>query len=818
MNLVRYKSVLFLLALIVPFSINAQTSKKIKISGSVIEQSSGNALQRANVSLLKSKDSAVVSGDITDKQGKFTIANVPEGEYIVKANYIGFNPYFTQVQVKSGAKDINLGKITLSEGAAMLDEVMVTAERSVMELGNGKKVFNVEKNLSVSGGTAIDVMKNIPSVNVDEEGTVSLRGSTNLNIMINGKPSSLTTGTNALEQISAGSIEKIEVITNPSAKYEAEGMTGIINIVLKKEDRSGLNGLVSLNAGTKSKYNGSLSLNYSTGDWNFYGSYDYGNRKGGMEGHSERQTTINGVTSIFLQQTERHPKFLSNNYRFGFDYTMTDADNITAVANIRDGSRDFNMATTNSLYSSSNVLEQYYKRPGNEKSDDMAMDYTFNYKHSFADKGHELTADFVYSKGDDDEDITTNRYFYDTDKNLLALFPISMKSYNISKNEDYAFQTDYVLPISDKSKIETGVKYTVDQEHGDYDQHNLDSATNTWILDQSMVDKYTFDRQVVAIYAIYSGGFGEFSYSLGLRGENTVTKFTQRVMNKAYNNDYFDLFPSLSMSYKLTSSDEVQLNYSRRINRPNTWYLNPFVDNGDPNSLRYGNPNLDPEYINSYEINYVKTFSKLSVTPTVFYRQTDNIISRFSEAISADVIGQTFKNMDKGYSYGLELNMSTDFLQWMRLNGDFSYYRSVIEGSSESLDLQNDDYSWNTRLNASIIPMRDLSFQFIGSYNGPTVMAQGKRDASWSLDFATRYDMFDRKLTLTFRVSDLFDSMKHSGSSNGVTGGTAFANDFYFKRQSQVAMIGISYKINEGQKKSKAKNILDENGGGGEDF
>lgn len=793
---------------------NAQSKKSAILEGIIIDQQSGEALPKANISLLNPIDSSIVTGDIADGKGKFQIKNIPYGNYLLRVKYVGYDQSIIDNLSLNSSDTKQLGKIALKQTAALMPEVKVSAEREMMQFQNGKKVFNVDKNISAAGGTAVDVLKNIPSVNIDVDGNISLRGSSNLNIMINGKPSTIMqTGSNALEQIPSGAIDKIEIITNPSAKYEAEGMTGIINIVMKQDNQSGVNGLATMNIGTKDKYAAGISLNYNFGNFNIFSGYDYGNRRGGMDGSSVRKTTVDTNTTFLKQSVARRPKFLSHNAKLGFDYFIDPFNSLTMSGNFRINTRDFGVQSSNYLIDFASSPINTTIRNNREKDDGPSFDYSSNYKHKFDAKGHELTADIFYSKYDDNEIINLNEIMYDAAMNPLPNQALPQKSDNDNIYKTITLQSDYVLPFENGDKIESGFKFNNKIISSDLVYSSLTQA-NIWDYDSSRSNSANYDERILATYFIYNGKFSDFSYSLGLRAEQTNMLFEQRTLDQDYKQDYFKLFPSISASYKFTQSDELQASYSRRINRPNSHQLNPFIDYGDPNSIRYGNPKLKPELVDAYELAFVKNFEMLSITPTLFYRKTTDIISRFAEVVSSEVIATTFENMSKGEDYGLEFNISADYQKWLRMSADFSYYKTSIEGEKGLTKYNNEDYSWTSRFNFNIMLMRELSFQITGNYTGPTVQAQGTRDPMYSIDLGARYDIFDRKASLTFRVSDIFDTMTYSGSTKGQN----FDYDFDFKRQTRIAYIGFQYKINDGQQKREKKRTQDMENSGDMDF
>lgn len=786
--------------------INAQPAQRGgTIKGKVVDAKTETPLSRANISVLSLPDSTTVTGAIADATGKFEINNIRLGTYIIRINYVGYETYVSEpIVLTREIRTVDFNTITLVQSATRTDAVEVTAERQMVEYSQGKRIFNVDKNLAAAGGTALDLIKNIPSINVDIDGNVSLRGSSNFRLLINGKPTSMNP-TILFEQLPASSIESIEIITNPSARYDAEGMTGIINIILNQKRDDGLNGLLNMNLGTRDKYSFSINTTYQVGDWNFFLNYDYGSRRMQGNGNSFRITKLVDTTTLF-QDFQNRRSFLNQGIRTGFDYNFSKLDQLSMSATYRssEGERKRNIDYTNYL-NSLQAPNSLYERFSKEKDDGPYWDYSLNYKRNFGERGHDLTFDFYISE---DDETHTGNYLQSWISPMERLLYEGTNSDDLVRNMN--IQTDYSLPFANY-KFETGAKVSFQKLDNDY--KFFSSPTPDLILDTNKSNHFVYNERISAAYAIISGKFDDFSLQFGLRYEHSKINTELKTTGRKDSQDYGNFFPSASLSYKISKTDEIQLNYSRRINRPRSNFLNPFVDYSDPYNLRSGNPDLKPEFINAYEIAYVKNFKIMSITPTLFYRQTTDKISFVANIVSDGIIRTTFENVAEGTNYGLELNLTFDYFKFLRLSTDFSYYKSEIKGKDKSLELDNNDYSWSIRGTANAFLTRELSMQLIGFYSGPTITPQGERFSSSSLDFGARYEMFDRKLALTFRVSDIFNSMKFGGYAEN----SRFYSRYEMKRETRVAYLGLQYKINEGAKQRERRRQT-ENPGGGMEF
>lgn len=765
------------------------------VTGTVVDDSTSEPLMFASVVLHGVSDSVMVTGAITNEMGAFVIEQVPAGQYYVVINYVGYpRKEFNGIRITPREPVYEMGTLSVEPGAALLSEVTVEAARELMEVGLDRRVINVDSELTATGGTALELMQNIPSVAVDFEGNVSLRGSSNVTILVDGRPSSLTglSGSEALEQIPSNMIERIEVITNPSARYSPDGTSGIINIVLKKERRGGYNGMVSLNASTGNRYTGSLNLNYKTGKVNFFGNYS--GRMFNMEGSGTNFRTSFLADTTFLDQGTRFENAMnSHNVSFGADYQFNAFNTLTASVmynswqRISDNFTDYNALDENMF------LTNFFTRTSGNEMENQGMNYTLNYRKTFDQKLREFNADIVFStRGMEIAENNLQRFIENNGKPTILPDLLENTSTN-GDNWSFSFQTDYIHPLGEDQKLELGGRAYLREMGSDFNFFNFNPESQEWINNTGLSNQFVYNEQVYAAYGIYSTMLGKYSLQAGLRLEQTLIEADQRTTNEVYSDNYLNLFPTVHLRRNFEQNQSLQVSYSRRINRPNNRYLNPFVSYTDPYDLSFGNPQLKPELINSMELGYTRFWKNTTINPSLFYRYTDGMITRFRTMDQNGIAYTTFENINRGTSYGAELILSQQLFPWWRANGTFSYYRQIIEGGDAMMEMRTDSYSWSARMVNNLNLGKGWDLQVNGFYRSPVVMLQGEMEAMYSADMGLRKNILDRKGTVTLRVSDIFNSQKFRMYNYGDN----FTIDMERKRNSRMVFVGFTYRINE---------------------
>lgn len=800
----------------------------IKLSGKVMDASSNTALEFATISIFTKDENRLVGGGVTDLDGKFLIDAKGKNLY-ASIEYISYKSVtIDPIQIEKGKSVISLGDILLSPQGVELEGVEIRAEKSETQFSLDKKTFNVGKDLANRGGSAEDILDNVPSVTVDIEGTVSLRGSEGVRILVDGKPSSLAGlgNSNGLRSIPANMIEKVEVITNPSARYEAEGMAGIINIVLKKDQGHGFNGVLDLSGGYPSRYGAGANLNYRKGDLNWFFNYGINYRENPGGGDTYQERTIDDDLFILDQNRAQTRTGLSNSFRFGLDYFLNPKEQITGAFVYRIGDEN-NFSTILyddyfNTFDTPGYLSQTI-RTDDEREDELNQEYSLNYRKEFSSREHNLNIRAQYTDRSEKESSNLAETF-----NLVGEEPSAQLKQYSNNDEGYEtilLQADYVHPISKNHKWESGIRSSLRDVRNDFFVGDIIGTDTIGI--PGLVNNFFYDEDIYAGYFIYGNGFGKISYQLGMRAEYThVQTELPSAGDEGVNvNNYFNLFPSGHLNYNLSETNSWQVSYSRRVRRPRFWDLNPFFSFTDSRNFFSGNPIVNPEYTDSYEISNIKYWEQLNFSSSLFYRTTSASIQRIQVAQLDE--GTTLRvplNIGDINDIGFDGTVSYSGLSWLRLDGNFSifknqltinsaevsstvydYYRIVREFQGSQEDFENTyDFSfsndsritYNGRLTAKFT-FFDSDLQLRGNYRGPRVSAQGTWDPVGSVDLGWSKDFLAKKLTLTLSTRDLFNSRRRRGT-------TEFEN-FYqyseFQWRSRFYSIAASYRINQKKKR-----------------
>jgi outer membrane receptor protein involved in Fe transport len=724
-----------------------------KIKGVVID-SKNVPVPFANVLLYNSQDSISAKGTTTDDEGKFEIPSIP-GSYYLK---ISFLSYITKTisDVKLISSGIVLDKIVLEENSQLLKEVVVTGQKSQLQLNLDKKVFNVGADITSLGGSAADILNNVPSVSVEMDGTVTLRGSQNVRILIDGKPSGLVglRSTDALRQLQGDIIEKVEVITNPSARYDAAGEVGIINIVLKKNKNKGLNGIFTANAGYPLYYGGSYSINYRKNKLNFFSNYGVSYRTDPGSGSTYQKYSGADTSFIFNEKNSDLRRGLSNNITFGLDYYFSEKSSLTASF-IYENSREKNSSKIDYTdYSSDNSFFQSTRREETEKSKENNFEAGLSYKKKFERKGQDFTMDFKWMQTTEPNNSDIKQY------NASGINDLNERSGNTEDEYNYLLQADYVHPFLNNVKLEAGVKSNLRIVNSNYFFERQDNSLN-WISFPAYVNNLVYNEKIHAAYLMSSYEFKSISIQTGVRGEfsDITTELTKT--NVKNHRTYLDLFPSASLSYKLNDKHTLQISYSRRLNRPNFRNLMPYDGFGDSRILEQGNPDLNPEYTNSYEAGYFMDFEKVNFLSTVYYRHRTGVIQRFSSVDSAGITHVVPINLSIQNAYGLEFNLTYEIGRSFRLNSNFNFYKAITEGNYNQNDFTSETYSWTNRSSLAI-RLFDTDFQTTVNYRAPRATPQGKDLSMYYVDFGITHEVLNGNGTLALNVRDLFNTRKRN--------------------------------------------------------
>lgn len=761
------------------------------IYGKLTDKKTGKAIGAASVQLypaLEEKSDSLLNGMLTKQNGEFRFTNLPPANrFRLVISALGYET-FEQVVITNTNDHTDqpyfqkdLGNIGLQTYVKQLEEVIVSSGRPALEMGIDRKVFNVSASLLSTGGTAVDIMKNIPSVSVDIEGNVELRNNTP-QLFIDGRPTILT-----LDQIPADHIDKVELITNPSAKFDAASSGGIINIVLKKNKRVGLNGVATLSAGTPKVLSGNLNLNLRQGQFNFFVSVGHNQSGGKAKGKTERQNKADGlITDYFNQYSLNRRSRNFNSLRFGSDFFINNRNTITFTQNFVEGRFGNEEAQDQEYFDRNKILQYYGARSTHGKSTFNRKSSRLNYLHKFPRQGKELTADLNYNYGTRFNNSTINTVYYQPDGSQYRM-PSLVWNDGSSDEKQLTFQADFTNPITEKTKIETGVRSYSNKFKSYY---NAYADNNGQQIKLPLSNNYQYNETVSAAYFTLSYKKNDFSYQVGLRAE--YSKFEGELVDSAYkfgyeypnkiNSLWNALFPSFFVTRKISENDELQFNYSRRIRRPRFWQLNPFVDISDPVNLRQGNPQLKPEFINSLEINYSKNYTNGNFLAVIYFRNNPDDITEFSDTISKaqfqqfdnaaidpNAILSTFINAGTTNRYGMEFTLQHKLARNLDITPTFNLQYRTVKATINNFDLSNEGFNWEAKLIGSYKTsttntkslLNNLGFQMILDYESPRVIPQGRRIAEFVTDMAIRKDFLkNNKASLTFAVNDLFNSRR----------------------------------------------------------
>ena len=798
----------------------------ITVKGRVFDKATGLPMEYATVRACTLPDTTFIAGCITEPTGNFSM-QLEKGRYVLEIQYMGFVPVYKNVTLDGSKNPFDVGKINLSPDHQMLGEVDVVAEQSTYEMTLDKRVFNVGKDVGNTAGNAIEVLENIPAVSVDVEGNVSLRGDDGVRILIDGKESGLSgmSTQDALRTLQGDMIERIEVITNPSVRYDAEGSAGIINIILKKDKRQGFNGAVNIRGGYPWMYGASLTANYRLKRWNLFASYGFNNRSniGGGVNLTKRYSDIIEGDTIFTQltdqTTERRMRRRGHNVRVGADYYITDRDIISAAFVYRNGRLETHP-----------VVKYYdeYPQLGTSSYDERAEDYeeitpmyevTMDYDKKFEREGRSLKANVRFFTNSEDAHSDITEKVYPNQEMQQLIKEVYQKTGNDQRMRNLQASLDYVHPFATKAQWEIGGKYT---------NRNINSLSEVTERDSLGVYRplpdycydYEYKEQVAALYTSLGNDWGRWSGQVGVRAEMTNI-FTNL---KGYAHDgtdsinggkpYIDFFPSAHLNYSVNENNQFQVSYTRRIRRPGFWQMSPFRSYNDNRNIRMGNPALKPTYMDSYELGYIHFWDKASFNFTAYYRHGNNTIRSYT--YMADSVFYSMPvNFGKADDFGVELVAQGQMTKWWNLNGNVNFFRSYSNGTINGKEYPTESWMLFGRAVSKFKIKNWFDFQLTAHVMGPHKEPLGMRKGNWWMDLAVSKEVFHGNGTITFNVRDLFNSRSWGGESWG--DGFWQYNTSTWNRRS--FSINFNYRINQQNMKRNRPGGEESGGdeGGGEE-
>jgi hypothetical protein len=733
-----------------------------RVYGKVIDAKTKQAVEFASVALFNAKDSAI-AGSLTKQNGDFSLDNLPFGAFTLRIRFIGYKAFEQKVMINPQNIEKDLGDIKIEPDAALLNEVEISADKGNMSMSIDRKVYNVDKDLSVTGGTGLDALKNIPSVNVDADGAVTLRNSS-VQIFVDGRPTTLT-----MEQIPADQIERIEVITNPSVKFDANTTGGILNVVMKKNSKPGYNGTIQAGIGTNDRYNGMANINIKEKPFNFSLTASYNSGRNVNRGFTNRDNISNPTPVKYFEQ--KNLTYMSNGmnmFRLGVDYYINNRNTITLGGNYTRGLHITSDFQDYKSLDSNSVLVSHGARLN--KNDGYFDNYTatLNYRKTFPKPQKELTVDLSYNYGK-----TTGGYnftTYDYVEGMGYLGPQIQLNDADGNSGLYTFQSDFSNPLNDSTKIEIGIKSTYKQSRNKNVTTNYSYAANDYLYDSILSNDYLIDDLVNGVYINYITRVRKINIQAGLRFEQSYYK--GNVLNKP-NQDFSysypsssdilkSIFPGIYFSRKFSESSEAQLNFSRKINRPNFFQLMPFVMHADRYNYRIGNPSLAPEFVNMAEMNYNFVKKNLNYLTSVYGKYTEGVITNVAYPSAADptVLVNTFMNGDNSFSYGWENTIKLTVFKNLNITANVTaYYLNIKYSTGTGTTLQNDGYSWESKMTLAYKFPLDITFQVNGGYDAPKPLAQGNTLEMYYMDLSLNKS-FNKRLTFNLSLNDVFNSKR----------------------------------------------------------
>ena len=815
----------------------AQNEKEIAVKGKIVDAGTNTPLEYATIVFTNTTNASDVTGGITDTKGNYNI-KVAAGTYNISYEYIGFKKL--TISNKSITENTNLGTTSLSVDAETLDEIEIVAEKTTVDIRLDKKIYNIGKDLTTAGGTVSDALNNVPSVSVDIEGGISLRGNENVRILINGKPSALAGfgDSNVLSQLPAEAIERVEVITSPSARYDAEGTAGILNIILRQKETLGFNGSVNLNAGNPDLVGIATTLNYRTEKFNLFSNLGFR--------YFDAPRTSDSDTYYFdfldgdgILQTPQYRRIiedqdvtrLNRNYNgnIGMEYFLSDKTSLTGSFFYRYG-EDADLSTNISERYNSGLVEQTtrYERQNEE---DNSYQFALNYITKFDDNGHQLTADFQYVI-DKEEQFTFLDENYDFTEDTNPEPFQREQIYQTEDQKEYLVQADYVLPIGEDSRFEAGYRGSFQNEITDYLLEQEDITDGSLFVNDTITNVFDYTENVNALYTQYGTKLGKFSFLLGLRLEHTQLKgkidsrLSDQELNDAFgfpidtdfDKNYLGLFPTVNLIYNLANEDQseesITLGYNRRINRPRGWFINPFPTRSSRTRVFQGNPNLNPAFSSTFDLGYLKRWDKLTLTTSVYYQHETDSFERVQENTGGttsdgiNIIRTIPVNLSTNKRTGAELGVLYNPEKWLRLNSSINFFQFNTEGEFNDVDYSAKNTSWFARFSSKVTLPAKIDWQTNAFYRGARSDAQSDTDGIFSMDLAFSKEIFKDKATLSLNIRDVFNSRKRNSVTTTAT--ERVISEFQW-RQRQITLSMI-YRFNQKKDRNRGNRNNDYNG------
>jgi outer membrane receptor protein involved in Fe transport len=802
---------LFFLTINLTFAQRPQNFKKLLLTGKVVDVVTLEPLEYATITLRNDRRPEMLQGGITKADGTFSFEVFP-GKYNISTEYISFKTITQEGVVIRSNKD--LGTINLEIEASALEGVELVGERTTVEIRLDKRIYNVGKDITVRGGSVSDVLDNVPSVSVDVEGIVSLRGNDNVRILINGKPSGLVglSGPEGLRQIPAESIEKVEVVTSPSARYDAAGTAGILNIILKKNELDGFNGSIILNSGIPKNFRGSASLNWRSEKVNIFTTTAVGDSESEGRGLFNSEYFNGTDPSNFSNERRNYDRgrksFFTN---LGLEYILDDKASLTVTGFYRKSDNNSLVSTYIESINATGTFNS--ERFENEVELDETRQFTANYTKKFDDEGHELVAEFQYETSTEDED-----------SDITSAIPEEV--FTAESQKRILYQLDYVWPIDENTQFEVGYRGNFKTQVNDYNVSIQEN--NVFVRNTDLSNILAYTENVNAAYTQFGKKINKFSYLLGLRMEHSNIIIDQRTTNDKVEKNYADWFPTVNLSYEMNEKENITLGFSRRIRRPRAWSLNPFPSRSSITFFRQGNPDLDPSYSNTFDLGYLKRWEKFTFNGSVYFQKSNQNIERITEETGEiiEVVDENGNeslvpalrsisvNLSENNRVGTEFTLTYTPSRKVRLSGNFNIFNSQTIGDYAGKSFDAEIVSWFSRINASVKLPGGFDTQLRALYFGPRANAQTTSKGVFSLSGAINKTILNKKGTLSLRASDLLNSRRRKSTTTSEN----FLTYTEFQWRIPTYVLTFTYKINESKASKRRRSEANRGGDGGEGF
>lgn len=787
-------------------------SQGITIKGKIADGSNEQPLEFATVSLLKPGDSTLVTGGLSDLDGTFSIPVQP-GNYLFRVSFIGYGDFFEKVALGDRAS-VNFGTVKLQPNTQNLDEVVVEGVTSMFETGVDKRTYNVENSIVAEGATAAELLATLPSIQVDDEGGISMRGSGNILIYINGRPSNLSGDDveSILSQFPASSIKEVELITNPSSRYDAAGVGGIVNIILKKNTATGFNGQVNGSIGTREKYQAGVNLNYGKERVNYFFSYNWQDRKRIESGKGTRTSDLEGFSPVLDQNQEGVELEKNHLVRGGVDFSLDPGKTLGVYfqGNFDDETELADIHQRN--ISSGGSLDSSYYRRNEELSKSSNYEAGLAYNWEIDSLGQKLFTSFAYSRDERSQDEYFGQQFFYGDGEDDPSKRIIQTNERPRTSGFYVAQLDYEKPVGASGGIETGLKGTFGKWNSSqvFAQGDLSTDFEPVVVD-SLTESYDYTENIYAAYFTFKNQKNKLGYQLGLRAEYTETLGETEKRGQTIPNNYFDIFPSAYLSYSLGEENALSLNYSKRISRPGIWGLAPIYRVNDQYNVSIGNPYLQPEYTHSFEFGYMKGWERYLLNATAYHRYSTNVETRITYLTDNNVAVQTRENADTRASTGFELINQVQVSKNIdaTLTGNFFY--SKVNGENIEEGFTNENFSWTLSLLGNAIIPNWFSMQLQGNYRGPIVQPQGQIEPQWSVNLGVKREVLSGKGTVSLNLSDIFNTRNFRIT----TVDPRFTQSRTFQRETRIGTLSFTYRFGGFKEKKEERGSRRE---GGDDF